>query len=189
MALLAGATVTATTSAVAVEKKGKAASTAVKAMPVQEAKQVEPMSSDEVKANLEYIDKLAKSVQTCQILHQSLTVMLDSTINIKVISAEMGMRGRRLSEMARKTLENEAASEANIPGAVQSCIARNNDETVDPARGFIRAFKDEKLKGKAKETVAQWMTALASSGTDNFGQESSKFKTLANGLKFDLSLD
>jgi hypothetical protein len=158
---------------------------AAKQVPNQEA----GLSPEEIKAQLEYVDSLGKSLQSCQSHYKGLMVMLDATIDMRVVTEEMGLRGRAMNPMARKNLELDAAAEAKIPEAVARCIERGNTETAESARPFFRGFKNEKHKIKAKEAVAQWMTAFGASGTDDFNHESNKFKTLASSLKIDLTLD
>ncbi len=72
--------------------------------------------------------------------------------------------------------------------AYRECIAGGKQLLSAGAREFVGAFKTDAAQTKAKDALAQWLTAIDAVSKDNFPHELSRFDAHANALKLELNL-
>jgi len=132
-----------------------------------------PLTPEEIAAQVAYLDKMQATLKHCRATN-SLSV---STLN-SLVEAEILMRGDAAA-VVKKFHESPNYKRCE------------KDATADfqaTSRDFVMKFREPKMQEKAKEALAQWMTALDAVANSNFDQEASKFATLANGVKLELSM-
>lgn len=66
------------------------------------------------------------------------------------------------------------------------CIEKSKEMLLPRAKGFIASFKTSRQQSEAKAMVAQWMTAIDSTGKEIGPSEKAKFDTLSNGVLIEL---
>jgi len=155
------------TSSLAAEKKP------AKAQPVKVVEPA-PLTPEEVAAQVAYLDKMQATLKHCRATNSLSVSTMESMIRAEILmGGDAAAAVKKFQESPTyKRCEKEAMADFQAT-----------------SRDFMGKFRDPKMQGKAKDALAQWMTALDAVGNSNFDQEASKFATLANGVKLELSLN
>lgn len=141
---------------------------------IQSGKSIAPLTPEEVTAQVEYLDKMLATLKQCRALNSLGVSTLESMIRTEI------MLGGNAAAAVTKFRESPS---------YQRCEKDATANFQATSRDFLGRFRDPKMQEKAKDALAQWMTALDAVPNDNFEQEASKFATLANGVKLGLSLN
>jgi hypothetical protein len=153
--------------------------------------QVSALQSPQVQS--EYIGSLVAQLKNCRafyLLDRDVFKMnFDAYYSMAHGDALMkyGSAGR-VTEVELVAVREKAVKATARDSKFASCKSDATDELSKSGKQFIGGFSGTGPQGKAKELVAQWMTALEATGSDNFDQELSKFNTLANLVKLELTL-
>lgn len=88
--------------------------------------------------------------------------------------------------MADATGTPAAATKRNDPPAYHvACRDQRKAEVIPQSKSFMKSFKSSESKSRARDMVAQWITAIDAIGNEGSQSEEARFQTLANGLLID----
>jgi len=133
-----------------------------------------PLTPQEIDAQITYLDNLTATLKDCRALNNINLSKLEEKVRLV---RSMGGTGATAIQRFKDSPE------------YRRCESEAKADFQATARDFIGRFREPKMQDKAKEALAQWMTAIDAVSNDNFAQEASKFATLANGMRLELSLD
>jgi hypothetical protein len=133
-----------------------------------------PLTQEEVAGQVAYLDKMHATLKNCRALNSLSVSTMESMIRTEI------MMGGNAAAAIKKFQDSPN---------YKRCEKEATADFLATSRDFMGKFRDPKMQDKAKDTLAQWMTALDAVPNSNFDQEVSKFATLANGLKLELSLN
>jgi hypothetical protein len=135
-------------------------------------------------AQLELLNVLGSGLNTCRLAHLTDKQNLRNDLD----GYRMLARNRTISQVELVQWSQEAIAKSAANSTNKKC----KDETMaafsETSRKLIAGVSGTALERPSKEALAQWMTTLEATSSDNYDQERSKFNTLSNLVKVELTL-
>lgn len=139
------------------------------------------------------ISKTAEQVQWLESINSNLGIckvwlVLDEAAlrgKISYIRAESNYNKDWKSD---ETIYDEAKAATLSDSKFATCESDARAKVANETREFIKGLVEPALQSKARDVIAQWLTAMDAVRQSNFEQEQSKFKALLNNLKLDLTI-
>lgn len=136
---------------------------------------IEPVATAEDANNL--VTEAKQKLISCNKSFQVYRIMMQA--------ADMARQAREDSEDAERRAgysrpKQEAVTDPQPQYLV--CIASAKEQFVPSAKVFIKSVKSADTQRKAKDMIAQWITAIDAVGSSIASTEQAKFETQANSL-------
>ena len=168
------------------------ASAAEKKVTKTPAKVEQASSGQSPQVQAEYMGTLGSQLRTCRALYVSDRETLKTLLTAYYAEAQGdshrdGNKGR-LTELQVVAVRERAVKSAESTSKFGACRSEAMDAFSATGKQFVLGFPDSALQSKAKELLAQWMTAMEAARSDNFDSELSKFNSVANLIKVEMTL-